>query len=169
MLAAAMPKLIIIMGVSGAGKTYIGRALAARLGWTFLDADDFHPPANVDKMRAGEPLTDADRAPWLDALHRAIADRAAAGESTVLACSALKQGYRDRLATGLTNVRWVHLRVGSATARMRLAQRANHFMPVNLIDSQFEALEPPRDALVVNGEQPADRVIEAIVIALEGD
>lgn len=157
------------MGVTGAGKTRLGQAVADRLGCAFLDADDFHTPANVAKMRAGEPLTDDDRAPWLDALNRALAERAkrrADGPAAVLACSALRQAYRDRLAAGLKNVRWVHLRVSPATARARLAQRTDHFMPPTLIASQFDTLEPPRDALVVDAEEAPELVVDAVVRAL---
>src|SRR5512145_1834630 len=100
--------LLVLMGVSGAGKTTVGRLLAEQLGWAFHDADDFHPAANVAKMRAGEPLTDADRLPWLDALHALLTRLAAAHESAVLACSALKASYRQRLGAGVPDLRFVY-------------------------------------------------------------
>ena len=150
--------LIIVMGVSGAGKTTVGRALADGIGATFLDADDFHPPANVAKMRAGRPLDDADRAPWLARLHDALADRAARGESVVMACSALKASYRRELSSGL-DVRVVHLAGNRETIAARLARRSGHYMPAGLLESQFDALEAPADAVTVDVDAaPADIV-----------
>src|SRR5262245_12489592 len=135
--------LVVVMGVSGAGKTTVGRLLADQVGWTFIEADDFHPPANVEKMHRGVPLTDADRAPWLDALHGAIAQVAARNGSAVVACSALKQVYRDRLAAGVDGVRFVYLRGAPALVAQRLAARRGHFMPTALLASQLDALEEP--------------------------
>jgi gluconokinase len=142
--------ILILMGVSGSGKTTIGRLLAQDLGWPFYDADDFHPAANVEKMHRGEPLSDADRAPWLDALHEVIAELARASRSAVLACSALTQAYRDRLVAGVAPVRFVYLRGDASLIRLRLARRSGHFMPVSLLQSQVDTLEEPADALAID-------------------
>lgn len=145
--------IVVVMGVSGSGKSAVGRALADELGWPFLDADDFHPPANVAKMASGIPLTDADRWPWLDTLAaklRAVSD---AGGDVVLACSALRQAYRDRIAAGARDaaeVRFVHLKGDRATIAARLAPRQHRYMPATLLDSQFATLEEPVDAIVVD-------------------
>ena len=137
------PAALLVMGVSGSGKTTVGRALAVALGWSFVDADDFHPPANRAKMAAGRPLDDADRTPWLDAL-RAHLDRCRQRrEPCVLACSALKAGYRAQLVADPASVRVVFLHGSRALLRSRLAARRDHFMPPELLDSQLAALEPP--------------------------
>ena len=161
-----MNRTIVLMGVAGSGKTSVGQALAARLDCAFLDADDFHPPANVAKMRAGEPLTDADRRPWLDAIRAGLHQLHANGESAVLACSALKQTYRQQIGDGMANLCYVYLRVDRATARARMRQRTDHFMPPTLIDSQFDALEEPDHALVVDAGGALDDVVEAILAQL---
>jgi len=153
------------MGVSGCGKTTIGRALADAMGWAFLDADDFHPEANVAKMRAGTPLTDDDRWPWLDRLAAEMAAVNAHGASAVLGCSALRQAYRDRLARA-GGVRIVYLKGDRATIEPRLAARAGHYMPPSLLTSQFAALEEPADAIVVDIRLPAPRQVQAIRDAL---
>jgi gluconokinase len=142
--------IAIVMGVSGSGKTTVGRLLAHRLAWPFYDGDDFHPPSSVEKMRAGEPLTDADRAPWLEALHDLMAPLARDGRSAVVACSALKQAYRDRLAAGVPGLRFVYLRGDASLIRLRLARRSGHFMPVALLQTQIDALEEPADAITVD-------------------
>lgn len=134
------------MGVSGCGKSTIGAPLAARLGVPFLDADEFHPPENVAKMAAGTPLTDADRRPWLALLNARLREQ----RSAVLACSALKESYRRALAEGLTDCRFVHLRGSIELIRARLAARRHRYMPASLLESQFAALEPPRDAIDVD-------------------
>jgi gluconokinase len=154
--------IIILMGVTGAGKTTVGRVLAAQLGWPFHDADDFHPPANVEKMRRGEPLTDADRAPWLDALHRLIAQLAAEHRNAVIACSALKQAYRDRLAAGVDQVSFVYLRGDPELLRQRLAARHGHFMPAELLRSQLDTLQEPHDAVVVDVKDPPESIASHI-------
>jgi len=141
--------VVVLMGVCGCGKTTVGRALAAAMGWPFFDADDFHPEANVAKMRAGIALTDDDRRPWLDRLAVEMAAINARGAHAVLACSALRQAYRDRLARG-GDVRFVHLMGDRATLAPRLAARAGHYMPASLLDSQLATLEEPADALVVD-------------------
>ena len=134
--------IIVLMGVSGAGKTTLGQALADRHGWRFVEADDFHPPENVAKMSSGTPLEDNDRWPWLRLLAGEMAAAAGRGETVVVTCSALKQRYRSVLAEAVPDVRFVHLDGDYALIRSRMAARA-HFMPVGLLDSQFEALERP--------------------------
>jgi gluconokinase len=157
--------IIVVMGVSGAGKTTVGSLLATRLGCEFLDADAFHPPENVAKMAAGVPLTDEDRQLWLVKLHRALAERAANGTSVVLACSALKDSYRKVLEDGVA-IRWVYLRISPETAHERLRERVGHYAKETLVESQFETLEEPRDALVVDGEKEPDAIVEEIVRAI---
>jgi len=153
------------MGVSGCGKTTIGRALADAMAWPFLDADDFHPEANVAKMRTGTPLTDDDRWPWLDRLAAEMSAINARGASAVLGCSALRQAYRDRLARA-GGVRIVYLKGDRATIEPRLAARAGHYMPPSLLTSQFAALEEPADVIVVDIRLPAPRQVQAIRDAL---
>jgi len=141
--------IVVLMGVTGVGKTTIGRILAQDMGWPFLDADDFHPPANVAKMRSGIPLNDIDREPWLAALRFEIDARLLRGDSAVLACSALKQAYRDRLHASEA-VRFVHLRGDAALIRERLLARTGHYMDPGLLASQFAALEEPLGVLAVD-------------------
>ena len=141
--------IVVLMGVSGSGKTKIGRALAASLGWPFYDADDLHPPANVAKMSAGIPLTDDDRWPWLDRIVDELARAGANGGSAVLACSALRQVYRDRLARA-GDVRFVYLKGDLEMIAARLAVRSHKYMPASLLPSQFATLEEPADALVID-------------------
>lgn len=137
------------MGVSGVGKTTIGIQLAASLGWRFLDADEFHPPANVAKMAAGIPLEDEDRWPWLDTLNASLRATEGRDESAVLACSALKQRYRDRLTSGIGDCRIVYLHGDFELIERRMRERRHRYMPASLLASQFAALEPPRDAIAV--------------------
>jgi carbohydrate kinase (thermoresistant glucokinase family) len=162
--------MVIVMGVCGCGKTTVGRALARELGGEFLDADDFHPPANVSKMASGTALTDDDRWPWLDAIVAAMHEHAAHGRGVVVACSALKEAYRERLRRGgsaLDEVRIVYLKGGAEAIAPRLASRSGHFMPAALLASQFAALEEPRDAIVVDIGQPPDEQVRQIVAALQ--
>ena len=137
------------MGVSGAGKTVVGQALAQSLGWPFYDADAFHPPANIAKMASGTPLTDADRWPWLDNIADEMAGVLARGDNAVLACSALKDAYRQRLARA-GDVRFVFLKGDRDAIAQRCATRTHEYMPASLLDSQFATLEEPADALVVD-------------------
>lgn len=136
--------IIVVMGVCGCGKTVIGRQLAHRLGYNFSEGDDYHPPGNVARMRAGIPLTDDDRRPWLEAIGARIAAARAAGEGLVVSCSALKRRYRDILRESGAAVHFVHLAGSPALIGQRMAGRSGHFMPASLIDSQFAALEPPQ-------------------------
>jgi gluconokinase len=142
--------LVVVMGVSGAGKSTVGNALAALLGVDFVDADALHPEANVTKMAAGTPLTDADRWPWLDLVGAALADASQTGR--VVACSALKRTYRDAIRAAAPTTRFVHLSVPRAALTDRVASRADHFMPASLIDSQLETLEP------LESDEPGVRV-----------
>ena len=146
------------MGVTGAGKTTVGRLLASDLGYEFLDADDYHPPANVAKMRAGQPLTDDDRWPWLRRLNEVLRGRAAA----VVACSALKEAYRTVLMRGLPDARLVYLRGTRGVIAARLAERRGHYMNPALLDSQFATLEEPRDAIVVDVDQAPEAIAASI-------
>lgn len=157
--------IVVVMGVTGCGKSTVGAALARRLGCRFLDADDFHPPANVEKMRAGAALDDADRWPWLDTLARELRSAAGRGEIVVLACSALKAVYRERLAAAAP-IRFVHLTGDERTIAARLAGRAHRYMPASLLASQFAALEAPSDALAVAVDLPVETQVDAILRGL---
>jgi gluconokinase len=162
--------VIILMGVSGSGKTTVGTRLADALGWTFADGDDFHPEANVDKMSRGEPLTDADRRPWLRAIRDFIAERLAAGEPAVVACSALKESYRTVLLDGNDGAHLVYLRGSYDLIRRRMAGRSDHFFDAELLDSQFEALEEPSpdDALIVDVDASPPALVRTIRRELPG-
>ena len=157
--------IVVLMGVSGSGKTVVGQALAAELGWPFFDGDDFHPPANVAKMAAGTPLDDADRWPWLDRLASEMAAVNARGGNAVLACSALRQAYRDRLCRA-GDVRFVHLEGDPETIAARLAARSHRYMPPTLLASQFATLEAPADAIVVDVRDPVPTQVARIRAAL---
>jgi gluconokinase len=154
--------IVIVMGVSGVGKTTIGEALARELGWRFLDADDYHPPQNVAKMAAGAALDDADRKPWLDKLNLELWKFDARDESVVLACSALKEKYRRRLTDGIKRVQLVFLKGEFELIYSRLAQRRHRFMPESLLRSQFEALEPPQRAITVDVSADVPACVAAI-------
>ena len=158
--------IVVVMGASGSGKTTIGRLLAQRLECEFLDADDFHPPSNVAKMAAGVPLEDADRWPWLERLNKELHRREVSGRSAVLACSALKQSYRDRLAAGLARFELVYLRASAELLRARVADRTHRYMPASLLDSQLATLEPPARAIEVDAAQLPERCIELAATAL---
>ena len=155
------------MGVSGSGKSTIAALLADRLGWDFAEGDSFHPAANVEKMSAGVPLTDADRRPWLDAIAEWIDRELEAGRDGVVTCSALKRSYRDRLRR--PGVRFVFLDPSRDELERRLAGRAGHYMPASLLDSQLTALEPPtpdEHVITLSGDDP-QRSVARIVAALE--
>jgi gluconokinase len=154
--------IVVVMGVTGSGKTTIGKLLAQRLSCEFLDGDDFHPPDNVAKMAAGTPLTDADRQPWLELLNGKLRRL----ENAVLACSALKESYRQILSRGLTDCRFVHLRGGIDLIRARLQERRHRYMPASLLESQFAALEPPDGAIEVDVSKDAPQCLEAIAARL---
>ncbi len=165
-----MATCILLMGVAGSGKTEIGRLLADRLGFEFLDADAFHPPANVERMRQGIPLVDADRWPWLDRLAAEIGDRLAEGRGLVLACSALARRYRDRLGIGRPGVRLVHLDGDRELIAARLAGRRGHFMNPSLLESQFALLERPSEEerpIVVDVAAPPPEIVNRIIAALD--
>ncbi|NJK91290.1 MAG: gluconokinase [Blastochloris sp.] len=148
------------MGVSGCGKTSVARALAERCGGSYVDADDFHPESNKQKMAAGIPLTDEDRWPWLNVLGGELAKGATTGRPFFLACSALKQSYRDRLSKGLPELRFVYLKGSLELIRERMSQRQDHFMPLALLESQFAALEEPVNALVLDIAKPLEVMVE---------
>ena len=156
--------IYVMVGVSGSGKTAVGRALAERLGLPFYDADDFHPPANVTKMSGGVPLEDADREPWLRTLAGKIHEWNATG-GAVLACSALKEKYRQLLRQGGA-VTFVFLEASRELLTQRLRQRKGHFMPASLLESQLATLEVPTDALRVDGSGTVEAVVERVVSAL---
>jgi gluconokinase len=155
--------ILVLMGVSGSGKSTVGKILARQLGWTFVDADAFHPPANVEKMHRSIPLTDADRLPWLDALRHRISDAEERGENMVLACSALKHSYQHYLARYAPELIHYVLLVGSEELiRQRLAERKGHFMNPQLLHSQFETLEAPEHALAIDITPPPETVANEI-------
>ena len=158
--------IILLMGVSGAGKTAVGEQLARALGWQFLDADDFHPPENVEKMRAGIALSDADRWPWLDLMNARLLALQAQRASAVLACSALKQIYRERLAKGVQRLRVVFLQGSIELIQQRLQARRHRYMPASLLASQFATLEPPADAITIDIDAAIDDIVEHIRSAL---
>jgi gluconokinase len=163
-MADETPQIVLVMGVAGSGKTSVGRQLATELGWTFAEGDDFHSAANVAKMARGTPLTDADRWPWLDAIGNWIATETAAGRSAVVACSALKRSYRDRLRLAWSALRVVYLRVDRAELHRRLAARLEHFFPERLLDSQLQELEPPEaDEQPIVVSNSVDTVVRYVI------
>jgi gluconokinase len=159
-----MLNVIVVMGVSGAGKTHVGQALANSLGWPFHEGDDYHSAANIEKMAHGVALTDADRAPWLDAIHGLITDIVESNGRGIIACSALKHAYRARLSEGLQKdaVRFVFLDVPREVLEERIRVRRGHFVPPDLLPSQLSTLEIPRSALRVDGTRPAPEIVRLI-------
>ena len=161
---------MVLMGVSGSGKTTVGRALAQRLEMPFFDADNYHPPENIAKMAGGEPLTDADREPWLEALHQLIHACLEQGKPGILACSALKRGYRRRLDRDQSNkVQYVHLEGSYDVIWERMADRQDHYMRADMLRSQFETLEAPENAITVNVDRSVEEIVEDIMAQLEAE
>jgi gluconokinase len=166
MIETAPPTILLLMGVASSGKTTTGQRLAKRLGWTFRDADTFHPAANIAKMSAGEPLTDEDRWPWLDAIGAWIDEHHKSKTRAVVTCSALKRSYRQRLVFRRPQVQLVYLKGSKELIAERMARRHGHFMPTALLDSQFATLEEPRGderPIVVNVAMPPNRIIERVL------
>lgn len=156
------PKVLIVMGVSGSGKTTLGQALAQRLSWAFADADDYHPQSNRDKMARGQPLTDADREPWLLRLRGLIEQHLAEDNPLVLACSALKERYRTTLSGDLEGVGYVFLHGDPALIAQRM-QKREHYMPVSLLESQLETLEPPTNAIQLDISRSLEDNLQAVL------
>ena len=159
--------ILVLMGVSGSGKTTVGQILSGKLGWPLLDADEFHSAANIEKMSNGIPLEDADRWPWLDRMNAELRAREARGDSVLLACSALKQAYRDRISRGVAEIRWIYLKGGFELIRKRLEARKGHYMKAGLLESQFATLEEPKDALSVDIADTADSIANSILHRLQ--
>lgn len=161
------PRFVIVIGVSGCGKTSVGKALAEKLGWDFYDADNLHPPANVAKMASGIPLDDLDRAPWLVSLSELISAALAANRPGVLACSALKERYRQQLLAGNESVALIYLRGSYDLIWSRLEKRPDHYMKPHMLKSQFDALEEPVNALTVDISMPVDDIVQVIMKHME--
>jgi len=169
MIRGLTPNVVVVMGVAGSGKSTIASLLADRLGWTYVDGDSFHPPANIAKMSAGTPLGDEDRWPWLAAIARHIDAIRAQGGNAVVTCSALKRTYRHILIGARPDMRLVYLEADRETIASRFASRTGHFMPMSLADSQFAALEVPggdERPIVVSVERAPADIVEAVVSAL---
>ena len=165
------PPIVVVMGVSGSGKSVIGYELAKALGVGFAEGDSFHPPENISRMSAGMPLRDEDRWGWLDAIGIDIAKADAEGEGLVVTCSALKRAYRDRLRRASRHLRFVYLDISRDIAAERVAARKNHFMPASLVDSQFAALQPPtadEHVVALDASRPPDEIVAQAVSALAG-
>lgn len=166
--AAVLPRLLVVMGVCGCGKSSVGSALAEALGWPFLEGDELHPPGNIARMAAGIPLTDEDRRDWLDAIAARIAEATRARKPLVVACSSLKRRYRDRLRAG-GEVAFVYLKGDRETIRLRVQGRPGHFMPVSLVESQFADLEEPdadEHAFVCDIGPPPHRIVAGLLLRL---
>jgi gluconokinase len=165
-----VPPVVIVMGVAGSGKSFVGEALAERLGWRFIEGDALHPPENVARMASGQPLTDENRWGWLDAIGTVIAKAVAEGDRVVATCSALKRTYRDRLRGWREDILFLHVDVDKETARLRVGSRKGHFMPASLVDSQFAALEPPAPderALTLDGTLALEEILTRVTAALQ--
>ena len=158
--------IIILMGVAGSGKTTVGKLLGRDLGWPFYDGDDYHPDSNVRRMAQGTPLTDEDRRPWLDALRRLLEGLVEKNESAVVACSALKESYRRYLLRENRGIRLVYLKADYELIQKRLEERRGHFAGAYLLQSQFEALDEPQDALEVVASEKPERIVKAITEGL---
>ena len=160
------PRFLVVMGVSGTGKTTIATGLATRLGWHFQEGDALHPPANVEKMSTGQPLTDVDRAPWLALCHDWLRAQVEAGHGAVLTCSALKRAYREQLRANGLPIEFVHIDTSATELAARLERREGHFMPASLLPSQLATLEVPGDdepVIRVSGEKHPDVVLEELI------
>jgi gluconokinase len=169
-MTAAEPQHLVVMGVSGCGKTTVATLLADRLGWPFGEGDALHPPSNIDKMAAGVPLTDDDRWPWLDKVRDWLSAQAASGHSTVSTCSALRRTYRDVLREARGRVRFIHLSADPDAIGERISRRSGHFMPASLLTSQYDALEPldpDEDGITVDVTGSAQDIADAALTALE--
>ena len=160
--------IVVVMGVAGSGKTTVGTMLAGALGCAFLDADSLHPATNIEKMRRGIPLTDADRRPWLAAVHAGIRESFGRSQDLVVACSALKQEYRAVLADGVP-ITWIYLKGSETLFRSRLGDREGHFVPVALLDSQLRALEEPSGAIVVDAARPVAEIVRQVLPRLSAN
>jgi gluconokinase len=160
-------RFVIVMGVAGCGKTTVGKVLAQRLGWDFYDADDFHPPKNIDRMAHGIPLDDSDRTPWLARLHDLISSSLTQNRPGVLACSALKESYRQQLLAGNEDVQIIYLKGTFDLVWSRLSARKEHYMKPYMLESQFEALEEPTNALVIDISIPVNDIVQEILKQVE--
>ena len=162
---------LVVMGVSGSGKTTVAELLAKQLGWAFMEGDRLHPPANVEKMRQGIPLTDGDRVPWLDRIGEELKSWAAEGRSGVLTCSALKRAYRDRIRSARPDVRFIYMKGSEALIASRVAARHHEYMPASLLRSQFDTLEEPTPdepgVVAVDAGGSADEEVGAVIAALD--
>jgi gluconokinase len=157
--------IVIVIGVAGSGKTTIGALLAAAMQCAFLEGDSLHSPENIDKMRRGIALTDTERGPWLSAIRARVLDAFESGGDLVVSCSALKHEYRRTLSRDVS-IHWVYLKASPALIRARLRARTNHFMKVEMLESQFEALEEPCDAIVVDADEPPMTIVERVLVRL---
>ncbi len=165
-MAQASKHILFVMGVSGSGKSTIGKLLAESLGYPFYDGDDFHPDVNIEKMSVGKPLNDEDRYDWLLALNKLAKNNLVKG--AVIACSALKESYRDLLQAGISKgVYYIYLRGSFQEVLERLQERKGHYMPLELLQSQFDILSPPKNAIVVEINQQAEKIVHAILTALD--
>jgi gluconokinase len=162
MLSGSEAMIVILMGVSGSGKTTVGLLLAKKLGWRFIDADDYHSPQEIQHMAAGQPLSDAERQPWLARLRQLLEECVTRKEDAVVACSALKESYRSTLTVDGGAVRFVYLTGDPALIRQRLRNRSGHFAKENLLDSQYATLEEPHDALTITVDDEPERLVERI-------
>jgi carbohydrate kinase (thermoresistant glucokinase family) len=160
---ARQPQAVVLMGVSGCGKTSVGVRLSRLLDWPFYDGDDYHPEENVTKMGLGIPLDDADRTPWLANLNDLISEHLSTGRSMLLACSALKEKYRDQLAKGNPGMVFVYLKGDFNLIFERMRVRSGHYMKAEMLQSQYDALEEPTDALVIDISQDLDRMTKEII------
>jgi gluconokinase len=158
--------ILIVMGVAGSGKTTVGQLLAKELSWMFRDADEFHPPTNIEKMSRGIALEDSDRAPWLEAMRATIETWLREGRDAILTCSCLKAGYRQRLLVDPARIRFIYLKGSFELIDARLRQRAHHFMKADLLKSQFQILEEPQDAITVDLSDPPEVIVQKIRKAL---